>query len=38
MFEFNTESPDEFMDECESLGQAFQVLRCGEKWTVGAHL
>jgi L-ascorbate metabolism protein UlaG (beta-lactamase superfamily) len=32
MFEFNTASPDEFMHECESLGQAFQVLRGGEKW------
>jgi len=32
MFEFNTASPDEFRQECENLGQPFQVLRCGAKW------
>ena len=32
MFEFNTASPQEFIDECQRLGQAFKVLRCGEKW------
>ena len=32
MFEFNTASPDEFIHECEKLGQPFQVLRCGEQW------
>jgi L-ascorbate metabolism protein UlaG (beta-lactamase superfamily) len=31
MFEFNTDSPDEFVGECQRLGQAFRVLRCGEK-------
>jgi L-ascorbate metabolism protein UlaG (beta-lactamase superfamily) len=31
MFEFNTESPDEFMAECRRLGQAFRVPRCGER-------
>jgi L-ascorbate metabolism protein UlaG (beta-lactamase superfamily) len=32
MFEFNTASPDEFIHECETLGQPFKVLRCGEQW------
>lgn len=32
MFEFNTASPEEFMLECRRLGQAYRVLRCGEKW------
>jgi L-ascorbate metabolism protein UlaG (beta-lactamase superfamily) len=32
MFEFNTASPDEFIHECERLGQKFKVLRCGEQW------
>ncbi len=32
MFEFNTASPDEFIDECQRLGQNFKVLRCGEQW------
>lgn len=31
MFEFNTESPDEFVASCESLGQAHRVMRCGER-------
>ena len=31
MFEFNTASPDEFIQECERLGQKFKVLRCGER-------
>lgn len=30
LFEFNTASPEEFMDECRRLGQAFAVLRPGE--------
>ena len=34
MFEFNTASPDEFVTECERLGQAYQVLRCGERRTL----
>lgn len=34
MFEFNTETPDEFVDECKSLGQAYRVLRCGERLTL----
>jgi L-ascorbate metabolism protein UlaG (beta-lactamase superfamily) len=32
MFEFNTASPDEFVYQCQKLGQPFTVLRCGEKW------
>ena len=31
-FEFNSASPDEFIDECHKLGQPFKVLRCGEEW------
>jgi L-ascorbate metabolism protein UlaG (beta-lactamase superfamily) len=33
MFEFNTASPDEFVAECERLGQAYRVLRLGERWS-----
>jgi L-ascorbate metabolism protein UlaG (beta-lactamase superfamily) len=32
MFEFNTASPDEFIHQCQTLGQPFKVLRCGEQW------
>ncbi len=32
MFEFNTASPQEFIRECQGLGQPFKVLTCGEKW------
>ena len=32
MFEFNTATPDAFADTCQSLGQAFRVLRCGERF------
>lgn len=32
MFEFNTASPDEFVNECSRLDQPCRVLRCGEKW------
>jgi len=31
MFEFNTASPDEFVEQCRKLGQQFKVLRCGER-------
>lgn len=31
MFEFNTETPDEFIRSCERLDQPFKVMRCGEK-------
>jgi L-ascorbate metabolism protein UlaG (beta-lactamase superfamily) len=32
MFEFNTASPGEFVKEAESIGQAYRVMRCGERW------
>jgi len=32
MFEFNTASPDEFVQQCQNLGQQYKVLRCGEPW------
>ena len=32
MFEFNTASTDEFVNECGKLDQQFKVLRCGEQW------
>jgi L-ascorbate metabolism protein UlaG (beta-lactamase superfamily) len=31
MFEFNTESPNEFVTACARLGQTQRVLRCGER-------
>jgi len=31
MFEFNTASPDEFIQHCHRLNQTFKILRCGEK-------
>jgi len=34
MFEFNTASPDEFVEECERLGQPYRVLRAGERLTL----
>jgi len=30
MFEFNTAAPDEFVAECDRIGQAYRVLRQGE--------
>jgi L-ascorbate metabolism protein UlaG (beta-lactamase superfamily) len=32
LFEFNTETPDDFIAECRRIGQVFQVLRNGEGW------
>jgi L-ascorbate metabolism protein UlaG (beta-lactamase superfamily) len=32
MFEFNTANPAEFVRAAESIGQPYQVLRCGERW------
>jgi L-ascorbate metabolism protein UlaG (beta-lactamase superfamily) len=32
MFEFNTSSPDEFIEHCQRLGQPFKVMCCGEKY------
>ena len=31
MFEFNTATPNAFVDTCRRLGQPFRVLRCGER-------
>jgi L-ascorbate metabolism protein UlaG (beta-lactamase superfamily) len=36
MFEFNTASPDDFVDECARRGQPCRVLRAGERLTLGA--
>ena len=33
MFEFNTASPDLFVETCESLGQHYRVLKAGERWS-----
>jgi L-ascorbate metabolism protein UlaG (beta-lactamase superfamily) len=32
MFEFNTASPDAFVDACRRMGQPFRLLRCGERF------
>ena len=32
MFEFNTASPEEFMETAARLGQPFRILRAGEHW------
>lgn len=34
MFEFNTATPNEFVAECERLGQPYKVLRLGERLTI----
>ena len=35
MFEFNSADPlDAFVPECKRLGQAYQVLRAGERWGI----
>lgn len=31
MFTFNTETPDEFVESCERLGQRYYVQKCGER-------
>ena len=33
MFEFSTATPDEFVAECQRLGQPYRVLRAGERWS-----
>ena len=33
MFEFNTVSPNEFIAECQRIGQRFKILRVGEPWS-----
>ncbi|CAN5204358.1 MBL fold metallo-hydrolase [soil metagenome] len=37
MFEFNTASPDEFVQACKRLGQPHRVLLCGERITFPQH-
>lgn len=37
MFEFNTETTDEFEAACEKLGQPFRVMRCGERLEMRAR-
>lgn len=37
MFEFNTATPDTFVDTCRRLGQPFRILRCGERFEGGAE-
>ena len=34
MFQFNTETPDEFVATCAELGQPHRVLKCGERFSV----
>ena len=33
MFEFNTETPEEFEATCQTLGQAHQTLHAGQRWS-----
>jgi L-ascorbate metabolism protein UlaG (beta-lactamase superfamily) len=33
MFEFNTETPEEFVTTCQQLRQPHYVMRCGEQWS-----
>lgn len=33
MFEFNTASPEEFVETAKALNQPHRVLRCGERWS-----
>ena len=32
MFEFNTADPQDFAKACDSIGQPYNILRCGERW------
>lgn len=34
MFEFNTSTPEAFVQACYELGQPCKVIRCGEHWTL----
>ena len=38
MFEFNTATPDDFVDACSRLGQDYRVLQCGERCTFPSSL
>ncbi len=31
LFEFNTASPDEFVETCQNLSQPYRILECGER-------
>ena len=33
MFDFNTETPEEFETTCQALGQAHQTIRAGQRWS-----
>ena len=33
MFQFNTETPEEFVATCEEIGQPYRVLGSGERWS-----
>ena len=33
MFEFNTETPEEFETTCQALGQAYQTINAGQRWS-----
>ena len=37
MFEFNTATPETFVETCRRLGQRFRVLRCGERLDGGTR-
>lgn len=36
MFEFNTATPDAFVQACDRLGQGYCVLKAGERWSSGS--
>ena len=33
LFEFNTATPDIFVEACQKLGQGYRILQAGERWT-----
>ena len=33
LFEFNTATPDEFVESCQKQGQGYRILRAGERGT-----
>ena len=35
MFEFNSETPDEFVESCERLNQRYRVMEVGQRMTMG---
>lgn len=37
LFEFNTVTPDEFVEHCQRLGQPYRVLQNGERLDVSRH-